>query len=281
MTESALAPTRPILRYHGGKWVLAPWIISNFPLHRVYVEPFGGAGSVLLRKPRAYSEVYNDLDGELVNLFRVARDKGAALAKALLLTPYAAAEFFESYTHSTDTVEQARRTVIRSLMGFGTNSHARKTGFRANSTRSGTTPAHDFARYPDALEAVIARLRGVVIENQAALTVMLKHDGPDTLHYLDPPYLPETRSRPDADYRHEMTVRDHVDLAAAAKALTGMVVLSGYPSPLYTSLYHDWTLIQAPALADGAAPRTECLWLSPAVTQRGIQTSLFEMDGLK
>ena len=84
---------RPLLRYHGGKWLLAPWIISHFPAHRVYVEPFGGAASVLIRKERSYAEVYNDLDSEVVNLFRVLRAQPDDLVHAIELTPFARDEF--------------------------------------------------------------------------------------------------------------------------------------------------------------------------------------------
>src|SRR5690606_6837914 len=97
---------RPIIRYHGGKWRIAPWIISHFPEHRVYVEPFGGGGSVLLRKPRSYAEVYNDLDGEIVNLFRVARDCGDELIRSVELTPFARDEFMLAYEETEDPIEQ-------------------------------------------------------------------------------------------------------------------------------------------------------------------------------
>lgn len=105
--------TRPILRYHGGKWKLAPWIIANMPPHRGYIEPFGGGASVLLRKARSYAEVYNDLDGEVVNVFRVVRDRGEDILRALRLTPFAREEFIEAWEPSTDNVEQCRRTIIR------------------------------------------------------------------------------------------------------------------------------------------------------------------------
>jgi len=263
------ATTRPIVRYHGGKWLLAPWIISHFPRHRAYVEPFGGGASVLLRKPRSYAEVYNDLDGEIVNLFRVVRDHGLELVEALELTPFARDEFVTSYEPCADPVEQARRTVTRSFMGFGSNAHNRKTGFRANSNRSGTTPARDWRNYPDALVTSIDRLRGVVIENRDAIAVMAAHDGPETLHYVDPPYVASTRDA-GSDYRHEMTDDDHRRLAYFLRTVEGMVVVSGYPSDLYDELFADWRRVDRVALADGASKRTEVLWFSPSVPGAGL-----------
>ncbi|ABM59470.1 DNA adenine methylase [Verminephrobacter eiseniae] len=256
------APARPVLRYHGGKWRLAPWIIGHFPAHRVYVEPFGGAGSVLLRKPRAYAEVYNDLDGELVNLFHVARDRGPALSQALRLTPFARREFIDSYQPSSDCLEQARRTVVRSFMGFGSNSHNKRSGFRNNSNRCGTTPAHDWANYPQALEQVIDRLRGVVIESKDAVSLIGQMDGDGTLFYVDPPYVLSTRDK-GHDYRHEMTDADHESLAQTLHRVKGFVVLSGYPNRLYARLFPDWQCIERHVFADGARQRVECLWLNP------------------
>jgi DNA adenine methylase len=264
---------RPILRWHGGKWRIANWIISHLPKHRIYVEPFGGAASVLLRKPRSYAEVYNDLDGEVVNLFRQVRNRGDDLRLALELTPFAREEFAESYQIADDDLEQARRTVVRSFMGFGSNGHSRKTGFRANSNRSGTTPAQDWRNYPSALADLIERLRGVVIENRDASEVMMAHDGEETVHYVDPPYVAATRDK-GGDYRHEMTDAEHEALARTLHSLRGAVVLSGYRSELYDELYTGWRVVDRHAHADGAAARIERLWLSPKCPAQGLFDSL-------
>lgn len=253
---------RPILRWHGGKWKLAPWILQHLPAHSVYVEPFGGAASVLLRKPRSYAEVYNDLDGEIVNLFKVARGRGEELRRALELTPFSREEFAESYEPSSDSLEQARRTVVRSFMGFGSNSHNKSTGFRSNSNRSGTTPAQDWRNYPNSFSDIIERLRGVIIENRDAIEVMLAHDSDQTVHYVDPPYVHSTRDA-GGDYRFEMDDRDHIQLAEMLLRLKGMVVLSGYSSDLYNDLFARWRRVERRAHADGAKERTEVLWLSP------------------
>lgn len=254
---------RPLLRWHGGKWNLAPWIIGHFPPHRIYVEPFGGAASVLLRKPRSYAEVYNDLDDEVVHLFRVLRSERAAdLVDALKLTPFARVEFGEAYQATDDPIERARRLVIRSFMGFGSNGHNRLTGFRANSNRLGTTPARDWINYPDALVLIVERLAGVVIEHRDAKAVMAGHDGAQTLHYVDPPYLMDTRSDAAADYAHELSDSDHDELLAFLQTLKGTVVLSGYPSARYDDALAGWQRIERAALADNAKPRTEVLWIN-------------------
>lgn len=248
--------------------MLAPWILGHLPAHRVYVEPFGGAASVLLRKARSYAEIYNDLDVSVVNLFGVLRGPRAAeLVEAIRLTPFARDEFMAAYQDAADPVERARRLIVRSFMGFGSNGHNRSTGFRANSNRSGTTPAHDWASYPDALAAVIERLRGVVIENRDACAVMAAHDGAETLHYVDPPYVFSTRADLSKDYAHEMTDGDHVRLLDFLQTLKGMVVLSGYPHPLYDQRLEGWRRIERAALADGARKRTEVLWKNPAASQ--------------
>lgn len=271
---------RPIVRYHGGKWRLAPWILSHFPPHRIYCEPFGGGASVLLRKPVAFSEVYNDIDDRLVNVFRVMRDpvKSEDLRRLLELTPFARTELELAYEDADSDVESARRTLIMSFMGFGSDSIGRgyRTGFRAKSNRSGTTPAHDWANYPPQVKLFHERLRTVVIEKQDALQVLLKHDSFRTLHYVDPPYVLETRSASVGrhGYRHELTDEQHRELAAVLRSLHGMVVLSGYACPMYDDLYPDWRRVEIATFADGAQPRTEVLWLNPACASAQRQHSL-------
>lgn len=262
--------------------MLAPWIISNFPKHRVYVEPYGGAASVLIQKPRSYGEVYNDLDGEMVNLFRVMRDSGEILKNQLALTPFARDEYKQSFALSDDPIEQARRTVVRSFMGFGSNALCRdiKSGFRSNSNRSGTTPAHDWANYPECVDALIDRLRGVVIENKPAIEIMRQHDSEETLHYCDPPYVHSTRSvamHGNYGYSHEMTDADHEAFAECIHQLRGMVVISGYQCPLYDRILGDLERIEKPALADGARERTELLWFNKKAWSELHSADLFSL----
>lgn len=270
---------RPALRYHGGKWRLAPWVIRHFPRHRVYVEGYGGGGSVLMRKPRSYSEVYNDLDGEVVNFFRVLRDPETAeeLARRLMLTPYARAEWRLAYEPTDDPVERARCVVARSFMGFGSDSVKanRKTGFRSNANRVGTTPSVDWSRYPGHIRSFTERLRGVMIDQRNAIDVIREHDGPETLAYVDPPYPHSTRSDV-RGYTHELTDDDHVELAAVLRALKGYVVLSGYRCPLYDRLYKGWQRVDRNVIVFRQTKRVESLWLSPRTSRALDVMPLFD-----
>lgn len=287
--RSGQPPRRPIMRYHGGKWRIAPWIISHFPPHKIYVEPFCGAASVLMRKDRSHAEVINDLDGNICNLFRVLRDsrQAAALEKGLRLTPFARDEFRNAYAPTEDPVELARRTLVRAMMGFGTTAlRKNKTGFRARSYLRNQTGPVDFSGYPDCIAAFTERLRGVLIENMNALDLIPRHDTPDTLFYMDPPYPHCTRSSITSggrkgQYLYELTDEDHCALAEVLRSLRGMVVLSGYPCELYDrDLYPDWYRVEREALADGGQTRMEALWLNHAAAkklqQRPGQIRLFK-----
>lgn len=276
MKSESLAPERPVLRYFGGKWILAPWIIEHFPPHKVYCEPFGGAASVLMRKPRSYAEVYNDLDGRIVGLFRVLQDTATAaeLERRLNLTPFARDEFDLAYEPAPDQVDEARRLIIRAFMGFGSDGHNMangKTGFRANSNRSGTTPAHDWTNWPENIKAFTARLAGVVIENRDAKEVMAQHDAPNTLHFVDPPYVHETRGAKHS-YVFEMTNEQHEELCAFLPTLQGMVILCGYHNPIYDRM--GWETRTREAHANGARDRVEVLWLNPAAVAAQAQGRL-------
>lgn len=271
---------RPLLRWHGGKFVLAPKIVDLFPPHRKYTEIYGGAASVLLYKDRCYSEVYNDLDQGVVNLMQVLRDgKADELVRRLRLTPFARREFDLSYRPSKVKLESARRLIVRSFMGFGSDGHNVDvvTGFRADSDKSGTTPAHDWANYPEVLSYIADRIAGVVIESRPALKVLADHDRDDALHYVDPPYLPSTRSDKSRKgggkyhaYAHEMSEACHVEMLTALLNVSGMVALSAYPSELYADMLHPagWECVEFSAHADGARDRTEQVWLNPQLLER-------------
>lgn len=228
---------------------------------------------MLLLKPRTYQEIYNDLDEEIVNLFNVCRVRGPELIAGLELTPFSRVDFEMSYEPCEDPLERARRTVIRSYMGFGSAAASGKvTGFRVSSTRSGTTPARDWMNYTNALPAIIERLRGVVIENRDALDVIKANDGLTTLHYVDPPYVLHTRHRGDKtkEYRYEMTDGDHINLCAELLQLKGMVVLSGYDNDIYNNALPGYRKISKTTNIDKGLERCEVLWLSPNCPTRAL-----------
>lgn len=276
--------TAPVIRYHGAKFRLAPWVIKHFPPHTCYVESFGGAAGVLIQKPRSYAEVYNDLDGDVVNLFRVLQDRQLReqLHEKLVLTPYARAEFELAWVPTDDAIERARRVIIRAEMGFGSAGATKgHTGFRVDTKRKYGTAQALWKSYPERIAAIGERLTGVLVENRPAIEVMKAHDGVKTLHFVDPPYMHTTRhigATYGRAYRHEMDDAAHVELLATARELKGMVALSGYSSEIYNDLLKDWTCHSTSSRISsgrGSAVRQECLWLNPSCSRSISQPGLF------
>lgn len=272
----------PLIRYHGGKFRLAHWIISQMPNHTCYTEVFGGAAGVLLQKPRSYAEVYNDLDGDVVNLFEVLRDSSSRdlLIEQLVLTPYSRADFENAWEETDCKIERARRICIRAQMGFGSAGATKGiTGFRIDTKRQYGTAQGLWSKFPEHLGVVGQRLSGVLIENRPAIQVLKDHDVETTLHYVDPPYVHNTRydgAKTGRIYRHEMQDQDHMNLLNTLLNLDGMVMLSGYPCEMYDDMLSSWKRIDTSARISagrGTAVRTECLW----VNKQAQQPDLFEV----
>ena len=268
----------PLIRYHGGKWRLAERIIDQFPVHyNVYVEPYAGGASVLLRRAASEHEIYNDLDGEIFNLFKVLRNQRDELSAAVRDTAFSEEELSLAYTNTPNLsdVERARRVLVKAFMGRSTAAATQNFSatFRAINLgpREIRNHSKEWGEVQDRLIAVSARLRSVNLLNRPALEVIKSFDSVKTLFYVDPPYMESQRDL-GKDYSHEMTREQHCELADALLSCKGMIALSGYASPEYQDWYEGagWRRVDFQALADGGAARTESLWLSPNIRQYGL-----------
>ncbi len=212
----------------------------------------------------------------MVNLFRVLRNHETAqqLIDACALTPYSRVEFNCAYENTDDPIEQARRLIVRATMGFGSAGATKgKTGFRLDTKRNSATAQRIWARQPDNLAAVASRFAGVLIENRSAIQCMRDHDTASTLHFVDPPYVHDTRveTAKNSAYRFEMTNEEHTELLNVLKELRGAVIVCGYNSDLYNNALAGWKRVTRTTAANGSAgsvQRTECLWLNPAAQSK-------------
>jgi DNA adenine methylase len=265
----------PPLRYTGGKWRLADWIISHFPAHDCYCEPFCGGASIFFRKEPSKIEVLNDLNGDLVNFFRVLRTRTEDLVREIDLTPFSREEYELAYEPCEDELERARRFYVCCYQSFGSFS-GRRTGWRhMKNWKRGSSITNEWARLKG-LHMAAARLKQAQIEALPAVQVLQDYDTPRTLFYVDPPYVYKTRSDGGRKrYSVEMTDDDHRQLAEVLHHLQGAVILSGYRSDLYAELYRDWTVLSKSTTTNGNSSAMEYLWLSPKAVSLGV-LPLFE-----
>ena len=267
MTSTITGP----LKWHGGKYYLAPKIVELMPPHLHYVEPFLGGGAVLLAKdPNGVSDVVNDLNGDLTNFWRALQNEGtfAAFIRKVEAIPFSQVEFEDAATPGGDEVDRAVRFFIRYRQSRAANMKTFATLTWNRLRRAMNEQASAWMGAVEGLPDVAARLKRVVILNDHACNVIRSQDGPNTLFYCDPPYLHSTRASTDV-YAYEMSEDDHRRLLTVLNGVEGKVIVSGYPSDLYDAMLlpPKWRRVEfdLPNNAAGGNTKqrmTECLWLN-------------------
>lgn len=274
---------RGVFPYYGGKHYIAREIISYFPNHRTFVDVFGGAGNIILNKPQSPVEVYNDLNDEVVNFFRVLRDHKEKLIEKLKLTPCSRKEFLNCLEPSDDPIEQARRTFVKQFQGWSGKQVLTpgNWSYSVSSVSRGisATVAHFYSGIEN-LDFVVNRMRMVQIECLDFRDIIKRYDTPETLFYNDPPYLHESRTNVNC-YAIEMTEEDHLELFRMLSEIKGMAIVSGYDSEIYNKIYGGWykktikTSVNSNNKRKSAvAKREEVIWANFPLEPHGQATLL-------
>lgn len=268
--------------YYGGKFSHLDFILPLLPTHFThFCEPFGGSAAVLINRPPAPVETYNDLDSEVANFFRCLRGHGEELIRLISLTPFSREELVKACTPEPGLshLERARRFFVRARQtrtGLAQTSSEGRWAHCVLTSRAGMAGA--VSRWLGSVEGlpeIVQRFQRVQIENAPAIEIVQRYDSPDTLFYCDPPYPHEARGDVKA-YGFEMTDREHAELAEALRVARGAVAVSGYRCPLMDRLYQGWRRVDAPTRLCNSSKgeRTESVWLNydpfayPAVETR-------------
>lgn len=270
LTEDGVR-VKSVLKYPGAKNRLAPWICEYIPKHDVYLEPFAGSLAVLFNKKRSHIETVNDIDGEIVNFFRILRDRSAELERAIELTPYSRSEYKAAYESANDDLERARRFAVKCWMGFGCG-NLYQNGFKSGQQTNSPNPAKAWSELPETLKLATDRLKGVQIENLPALELIERYNTKDVFIYADPPYLHGIRKN--YLYKFEMQDAEHEELLRVLVGHPGKILLSGYDNDMYNDMLPKWHKVYKATRAEGGRKRIETLWMNYDICQGQISLIL-------
>lgn len=273
---------RAVFRYPGSKWGIAEWIIGHFPPgyeKMVYLEPFCGSGAVFFNKRPGAVETINDLDGDVVNLFRILRERPGELQRMLELTPYSREEYDRSFEPSDDPLEQARRYMVKTTQAIGAKLDS-KCGWRNHKQMKIGGTACKWGGITETIDLAAARLRGstinlVQIEHMDALRLIERYNSPDVLMYLDPPYVRSIR-KSGALYRHEMNDAGQKELLELITKSQAKIIISGYKSELYNSYLQGWNTDTIMSQTTSTAMAVEVIWMNyePPIEQINMEELL-------
>lgn len=257
---------RNIIKIHGGKFYIRKWILSFFPEdYEQYVESFCGGCSVLLGKSKSPIEVINDKDISLYTMYKAVKEEPENLKNTLRKTEYSL-ETFECYKNleTEDMVSLAAKEIILRRMSRGGMKKHFATSNRMRGGRMGDLNAWE--NFKSEMDEIFSRFEDVIVENKEAISIIQKYDNNKTVHYVDPTYLPSTRTVSKV-YSHEMSEKDHESLAETLNCVKGKVILSGYYSPLYNKIYKGWNFYSKEmpnhsSQGKSKERRLECLWMN-------------------
>ncbi|MGD0459117.1 MAG: DNA adenine methylase [Terriglobia bacterium] len=256
--------------WYGGKFNHLDWLLPLLPKCHHYCEPFAGSAAVLLNREPSPVETYNDVDGEVVNFFRVLRTQSDDLVRAIGLTPFSREEFYLAIStngHSITNLERARRFFIRARQartGLAQTASLGRWANCKNTSRAGMSGVVSrWLGSVDGLPNIALRLLRVQIENRPAVEIIKLYDSPGTLFYCDPPYVHSSRGDAKA-YSFEMADTEHLELSKVLNRCKGNVALSGYRCDLMDELYKEWRRIDSPPKQCHSIKklRTEALWMN-------------------
>ena len=256
--------------WYGGKYSHLDFILPHMPRNAVhFCDVFGGSAAVILNMEPFPVETYNDLDSELVNFFETLRDHGEELAAMIGLTPFSREELAKACEpkQGLSKLERARRFYIRARQtrtGLAQRSSKGRWAHCILTSRAGMSGSVSrWVGSVDKLPEISRRLLRVQIENAPAAEVITRYDTPDTVFYLDPPYVHSARGDT-SSYGYEMTDEQHIELAEMLQNVDGRAILSGYRTPLYDRLYAKWRRVDAAVNICNSVrkPRQESLWMN-------------------
>jgi DNA adenine methylase len=273
---------RSPLRWTGGKFYIADWIVSLMPSHRVYVEPFFGAGWVFFRKPRSKVEIINDIDDRIYALFKVLSDEELfqRFVEKIWFVGASKKLYYEMLgrlkTSEIDLVDKAVAFFYVNRFSVSGNLDERFLMWGAKNK------ALWYEGVKEKLLAIHKRLKGVAVLNRDWKDVVIRYDGEDVVIYMDPPYLLSTRSGSEGIYVYEMSDEEHAELVDICLRLKSKVILSGYPNPIYKRLEENGWIRLDKEVSENASvvlekrkkeKRIESVWLNYDV-QRYLQKYL-------
>lgn len=259
---------RTVLKYPGSKWNIALRLVELIPEHHSYVEPFFGSGAVLFNKPVSDIETINDLDHDVVNLFRCIQEDAERLSRMVMTTPFSREKYEDTYKLDVwelmmpdEPYHKALRFLIQCWQGHGFRTNGSKVGWKNDvQGRERGYALWNWYRLPEWIIDIAERLRMVQIENRPALEVIERFNYSNVFMYIDPPYVWGTRAG--KQYKHEMTDADHEEMLKLLLQSKAKIMISGYESEMYNDYLTGWEKKQFSTCAEYGKPRTETVWMN-------------------